>query len=160
LYSGDPAGAEQAFEAARRCPGDWPESDLRQGQVLAAIGRRDAARRAYERSLARHPEVSGARDSLARLGARLPPARSRASAPSGGDAVRGPPAISHSRWPVQIRFSLRGARLLPSLATALLWSAPSNIAGGAPLSREGKHPRRPTTASLAPHPRRSPWEGL
>ena len=70
LYGGDPAGAEQSFAMARRLDRSWPEADLRQGQVLAALGRRDDARRAYERSLAHHPEITEARDSLAALGAR------------------------------------------------------------------------------------------
>ena len=70
LHAGDPAGAQRAFAAARRASGKWPEADLREGQALAALGKLDAARRAYERSLARHPELTEARDSLARLGAR------------------------------------------------------------------------------------------
>src|SRR5262249_37873946 len=70
LYAGDPARAEQAFGAAGRARGKYADSDLREGQVLAALGRRDAARTAYERSLARHPELTEARDSLASLGAR------------------------------------------------------------------------------------------
>jgi hypothetical protein len=68
LYAGDLAGAERAFRAADRAPGGYPEADLRQGQLMAARGTRDAARRAYERSLARHPELTEARDSLERMG--------------------------------------------------------------------------------------------
>jgi tetratricopeptide (TPR) repeat protein len=64
LYAGDLAGAERAFRAADRAPGAYPEVDLRQGQLLAVRGRRDEARRAYERSLARHPDLTEARDSL------------------------------------------------------------------------------------------------
>jgi len=70
LYGGDPRGAEAAFREARGLPGNWSEADLREGQALAALGRREDARRAYERSLARHPELTEARDSLASLGAR------------------------------------------------------------------------------------------
>ena len=64
LYAGDLAGAERAFRAARSAPGAYDVADLREGQLLAARGRRDEARRAYERSLARHPEITEARDSL------------------------------------------------------------------------------------------------
>jgi tetratricopeptide (TPR) repeat protein len=64
LYAGDLAGAERAFRAADRAPGPYAEADLRQGQLLAARGRRDEARRAYERSLAHHPDLTEARDSL------------------------------------------------------------------------------------------------
>ena len=64
FYAGDLAGAERAFRAAARAPGGYPLADLRQGQLLAARGKRDDARRAYERSLARHPELTEARDSL------------------------------------------------------------------------------------------------
>jgi hypothetical protein len=70
LYAGDLAGAERAFRAARAAPGPWPEADLREGQLLAARGRREDARRAYERSLARHPELTEARDSLQAMGTR------------------------------------------------------------------------------------------
>jgi hypothetical protein len=70
LYAGDLAGAEQAFRAARSAPGKYAEADLREGQLLAARGRRDEARGAYERSLARHPELTEARDSLERMGGR------------------------------------------------------------------------------------------
>jgi len=70
LHGGDAAGALAAFRATRNLRPNWPEGDLRMGQALAALGRRDEARRAYERSLARHPELSEARDSLARIGAR------------------------------------------------------------------------------------------
>jgi hypothetical protein len=70
LVAGDLAGAERAFRAARRNPDKWPEADLREGQLLAARGRREDARRAYERSLARHPELTEARDSLERMGGR------------------------------------------------------------------------------------------
>jgi tetratricopeptide (TPR) repeat protein len=70
LYAGDLAGAEQAFRAARSAPGKYAEADLREGQLLAARGRRDEARSAYERSLARHPELTEARDSLERMGGR------------------------------------------------------------------------------------------
>jgi len=68
LYAGDLAGAERAFRAADSAPGAYPEYDLRQGQLLAARGKRDQARRAYERSLARHPDLTEARDSLEALG--------------------------------------------------------------------------------------------
>ena len=64
LYAGDLGGAERAFRAADRAPGGYAEADLRAGQLLAARGRRDEARRAYERSLARHPDLTEARDSL------------------------------------------------------------------------------------------------
>src|SRR6185436_11526097 len=64
FYAGDLAGAERAFRAADSAPGAYPEYDLRLGQLLAARGKRDEARRAYERSLARHPDLTEARDSL------------------------------------------------------------------------------------------------
>ena len=64
LYAGDLAGAERAFRAADRASGAYPEADLREGQLLAARGKRDEASRAYERSLARHPDLTEARDSL------------------------------------------------------------------------------------------------
>jgi len=64
FYAGDLAGAERAFRAADSAPGAYPEYDLRQGQLLAARGKRAEARRAYERSLARHPDLTEARDSL------------------------------------------------------------------------------------------------
>jgi tetratricopeptide (TPR) repeat protein len=64
FYAGDLAGAERAFHAAGRAAGTYPMADLRQGQLLAARGKRDEARKAYERSLARHPEITEARDSL------------------------------------------------------------------------------------------------
>jgi len=64
LYAGDLAGAARAFRAADGAPGAYAEADLRAGQLLAARGRRDEARRAYERSLARHPDLTEARDSL------------------------------------------------------------------------------------------------
>ena len=64
LYAGDLAAAERAFRAAGRAPGAYAEADLRQGQLFAARGLRDEARRAYERSLAHHPELTEARDSL------------------------------------------------------------------------------------------------
>ena len=67
LYGGDAAGALAAFTVERRVRPSWPEADLRMGQALAALGRRAQARRAYERSLARHPELSEARDSLESL---------------------------------------------------------------------------------------------
>ena len=70
LHAGDLAGAERAFRAADHAPGDWPAADLRFGQLLAARGRRVEAQRAYERSLARHPEITEARDSLANMGRR------------------------------------------------------------------------------------------
>ncbi len=65
LYSGDAEGALAAFRAERRVRKDWPEADLREGQALAVLGRRDEARRAWQRSLDRHPELGEARDSLA-----------------------------------------------------------------------------------------------
>jgi hypothetical protein len=68
LYAGDLAGAARAFRAADRAPGAYAEADLRAGQLLAARGRRDEARRAYERSLARHPDLTEARDSLEAMG--------------------------------------------------------------------------------------------
>jgi tetratricopeptide (TPR) repeat protein len=68
LLAGDLSGAEHAFRAADAAPGPWTEKDLREGQLLAARGQRDAARRAYERSLARHPELTEASDSLAAMG--------------------------------------------------------------------------------------------
>ena len=67
LYDGDLAGAERAFRAADRAPGAYPEANLRRGQLLAARGKKDDARRAYEQSLKRHPEITEARDSLARM---------------------------------------------------------------------------------------------
>lgn len=69
-YAGDPAAALASFRAERRVRPAWPEADLREGQAYAAIGDRARARAAYERSLARHPELSEARDSLASLLAR------------------------------------------------------------------------------------------
>jgi predicted negative regulator of RcsB-dependent stress response len=48
----------------------WPERDLRFGTALAALGRREEARRAYERSLARQPALTEARDSLEALSRR------------------------------------------------------------------------------------------
>jgi len=66
LYAGDPAAALDSFrDLARRDP-HWAESDLRIGEALAALGRRDEARRAWRRSVERHPEVGAARDSLER----------------------------------------------------------------------------------------------
>ncbi len=70
LYSGDAAGALTSFRALHRQQPRWVEADLRMGQALAALGRRDEARRAWERSLERHPELGEARDSLERLRAR------------------------------------------------------------------------------------------
>jgi len=70
FYDGDLDGAELAFRAADRAPGAYPQADLRRGQLLAARGRRDDARRAYEQSLKRHPEITAARDSLASMGVR------------------------------------------------------------------------------------------
>ena len=70
LQAGDLDGAERAFRAAARAPGAYAEADLREGQLLAARGKRDAARRAYGRSLARHPELTEARDSLEALDGR------------------------------------------------------------------------------------------
>jgi hypothetical protein len=67
LHAGDAAGALAAFEEERRVRTKWPEAELRMGQALAALGRRDEARRAYERSLARHPDLGEARDSLSSL---------------------------------------------------------------------------------------------
>ncbi len=64
LHTGDASGALAAFRAERRVRKDWPEADLREGQALAAMGRRDEARRAWQRSLDRHPEIREARDSL------------------------------------------------------------------------------------------------
>lgn len=66
LYSGDPAGALQAFRAERRLRPAWPEADFREGQALAALGRSAEARAAWERSVARHPELAEAADSLKR----------------------------------------------------------------------------------------------
>jgi len=70
LHAGDAKGALAAFEMERRVRKNWPEADLRFGEAFAALGRRGAARRAYERSLERHPELTEARDSLASLGGR------------------------------------------------------------------------------------------
>jgi tetratricopeptide (TPR) repeat protein len=70
LFTGDLDGAARAFRAARAAPGKWPEADLREGQLLAARGDRAGARRAYERSLARYPQLTDARDSLEAMGAR------------------------------------------------------------------------------------------
>ena len=66
-YGGDPVAAMAAFRAERRLQPAWPEADLREGQALAAMGARAHARQAYERSLAKHPEFTEARDSLASL---------------------------------------------------------------------------------------------
>ncbi|HXS82721.1 MAG TPA: hypothetical protein VN896_08365 [Methylomirabilota bacterium] len=70
LYAGDLDGAERAFRAAAAAPGKWAEGDLREGQLLAARGKLEAARSAYARSLKRHPELTEARDSLEALGHR------------------------------------------------------------------------------------------
>jgi Flp pilus assembly protein TadD len=64
LYAGDPAAALASFRALRRAEPKWKEADLREGQALARMGRRDEARKAWKRSLARHPELTEARDSL------------------------------------------------------------------------------------------------
>ena len=69
-YGGDPVAALASFHAERRVQPAWPAADLREGQALAAIGDHAHARQAYERSLARHPEFSEARDSLASLATR------------------------------------------------------------------------------------------
>jgi len=70
LHAGDAAGALVSFRALRKRQPAWAEADLREGQALAGLGRRDEARRAWERSVERHPELSEARDSLDR--ARVP----------------------------------------------------------------------------------------
>jgi hypothetical protein len=67
LYTGEPRAALAAFRTERQLRPAWPEADLRTGQALAAMGDRTRARQAYERSLARHPEIGEARDSLATL---------------------------------------------------------------------------------------------
>jgi hypothetical protein len=68
LHAGDPAAALVSFRERARRGAPWPEADLRIGEALAALGRREEARRAWQRSIARHPEVTAARDSLERLG--------------------------------------------------------------------------------------------
>jgi hypothetical protein len=61
--------APSARSAPRtRHQGAYPEYDLRLGQLLLRAGSATEARRAYERSLARHPDLTDARDSLAALG--------------------------------------------------------------------------------------------
>ena len=67
LYAGDAAGALDSFRKLRRRQPRWPEADLREGQALAGLGRLDEARRAWERSVERHPELGEARDSLERV---------------------------------------------------------------------------------------------
>ena len=70
LLAGDAEGALQAFRTERRVTPAWPQAELREGQALAVLGRVAAARAAYSRSLAHHPELGEARDSLASLPAR------------------------------------------------------------------------------------------
>jgi hypothetical protein len=67
LYAGEPAPALAAFRTERELRPGWPEADLRDGEALAALGDARRARQAYERSLAKHPEIGEARDSLAAL---------------------------------------------------------------------------------------------
>jgi tetratricopeptide (TPR) repeat protein len=67
LYAGEPAPALAAFRTERELQPGWPEADLRAGQALAALGDPRRAREAYARSLAKHPELGEARDSLAAL---------------------------------------------------------------------------------------------
>jgi hypothetical protein len=64
LFSGDAAGALVSFRTLRKRQPGWAEADLREGQALARLGRRDEARRAWDRSVQHHPELSEARDSL------------------------------------------------------------------------------------------------
>lgn len=66
LYSGDAAGALEAFREERRRFPDWAEADLREGQALAALGRMSEARKLWERSVAKHPQIKEAADSLRR----------------------------------------------------------------------------------------------
>ena len=66
LFSGDASGAFASFRTLHKRQPGWAEADLREGQALARLGRRDEARRAWERSVERHPELSEARDSLER----------------------------------------------------------------------------------------------
>ena len=70
IYAGAPAAALPAFRSERELRPGWPEADLREGQAFAAMGDSKRARAAYERSLAKHPEFSEARDSLASLTSR------------------------------------------------------------------------------------------
>ena len=58
---------KHSLRALRRANPKWDAADLREGSALARLGRRDEARKAYERSLARHPELTEARDSLEAL---------------------------------------------------------------------------------------------
>lgn len=67
LLTGEPAAALASFQTERGLDPTWIEADLREGQALAALGRTAEARKAYERSLARAPELLEARDSLASL---------------------------------------------------------------------------------------------
>jgi tetratricopeptide (TPR) repeat protein len=69
-HSDDPATALAAWRREARNVEHWPERDLRFGTALAALGRREEARRAYERSLARQPALTEARDSLEALSRR------------------------------------------------------------------------------------------
>jgi len=65
LDSGEPGAALAAFRTERELRPGWPEADLRAGQALAVLGDSRRAREAYARSLAKHPEIGEARDSLA-----------------------------------------------------------------------------------------------
>jgi Flp pilus assembly protein TadD len=67
LYAGEPKSALSAFRTERELQPGWPEADLRDGEAFAAMGDRGRAREAYQRSLAKHPELGEARDSLAAL---------------------------------------------------------------------------------------------
>lgn len=67
LLTGRAAEALASFRGERAVNPAWPEADLREGQALAALGRTAEARKAYERSLVRAPQLSEARDSLATL---------------------------------------------------------------------------------------------
>jgi tetratricopeptide (TPR) repeat protein len=69
LHAGDPAAALESFRTMRRMRPGWPEADLREGQAFAAMGRREEAIRLWRRSLERQPQLTEARDSLARAGA-------------------------------------------------------------------------------------------
>lgn len=67
LPGGEPAGALAEFEAEHRADPKWDEYDLRRGQALEALGRREEAREAYQRALLQPATSSEARDSLTAL---------------------------------------------------------------------------------------------
>ena len=67
LMEGRPHEALAEFEAERRAPGHTPLVELRLGQALQALGRREEARLAYTRALAVPASEADARDSLAAI---------------------------------------------------------------------------------------------